>query len=137
MLAILPFHNIDKMQVVQESKAAFNETPLPSKKCVYMITKLLYLLGQGENMSKTAATDLYFGSTKLFISEDVRNNVARLTWYQLKLRRMLYLLLKELAPFADNIFVAVNSLLKDMSQGKNDEFKANAIRALRKIITEV
>lgn len=50
---------------------------------------------------------------------------------------MLYLLLKELAPFADNVFVTVNSLLKDMSQGKNDEFKANAIRALRKIITDV
>lgn len=119
----LPFQSVDKMKAIQEAKAAFNDTPLKSRKCIYAITQMLYILGQGENLSTNAATDLFFGSTKLFVSEDP------------KLRRMLYLFIKELSNHAEQTFVACNSLFKDTTS-KNEEFKANAIRALRKVITE-
>jgi hypothetical protein len=42
-------------------------------------------------------------------------------------------IIKELSDKANQTFVASNSLFKDMNQSKEDEYKANAIRALRTI----
>ena len=42
------------------------------KRCCQMITNLLVLLTRGERFSSTEVTDVFFGVTKLFESEDVR-----------------------------------------------------------------
>lgn len=54
---------------------------------------------------------------------------------QVQLRRMVYLVLKELAPLSeqDHIIIVVASLTKDMND-KNEIYRANAIRVLCRII---
>jgi coatomer protein complex subunit gamma len=70
-----PLQNIDKIQVLQETRV-FNDTPIKPRQCVFLITKLLYCLGQGEVFNATEATDIFFNLTKLFISEDVRSTIT-------------------------------------------------------------
>lgn len=41
------------------------------KRCCQQITKLLYLLSQGETFSGADASEVFFGVTKLFQSPDV------------------------------------------------------------------
>jgi len=79
---------------------------------------------QGKNLNATESTDVFMNITKLFLSPDVR------------LRRMVYIAVKELSKTANQTFVASNSLFKDMSQNQNEDFKINAIRALRTIMDE-
>ncbi|KAL0487523.1 coatomer subunit gamma [Acrasis kona] len=115
----LPLQNIDKIQVLQESRV-FNESPIKTRHCVFLITKILYCLGQGETLSEMEANDIFFNMIKLFASEDT------------KLRRMLYLSIRELSSYTDQVFAASNSLLKDMNSNHlTDDYKANAIRTLR------
>ena len=58
--------------------------------------------------------------TKLFQSKDV------------VLRRMVYLGIKELATIAEDVIIVTSSLTKDMT-GKEDTYRAPAIRALTSI----
>lgn len=58
--------------------------------------------------------------TKLFQSKDV------------VLRRMVYLGIKELATIAEDVIIVTSSLTKDMT-GKEDTYRAPAIRALTAI----
>lgn len=46
---------------------------------------------------------------------------------------MLYLGIRELSRYAEQVFVASNSLVKDMNSNLGEEYKANAIRTLRTI----
>jgi hypothetical protein len=46
---------------------------------------------------------------------------------------MLYLGIRELSKYAEQVFVASNSLVKDMNSNLGEEYKANAIRTLRTI----
>eukprot|EP01116_Phalansterium_solitarium_P019553 TRINITY_DN5508_c0_g1_i3.p1 TRINITY_DN5508_c0_g1~~TRINITY_DN5508_c0_g1_i3.p1 ORF type:complete len:847 (-),score=248.69 TRINITY_DN5508_c0_g1_i3:188-2728(-) len=112
----IPFQGIDKGVVLQE-KRLFNETPLNPKKCCALMTKLLYLVVQGEKFTKTEATDVFFAITRLFQSKDML------------LRRMLFLVLKELTPFAEDVIIVMSSLTKDMNS-KTDYYRSNAIRVL-------
>lgn len=112
----IPFQGLDKGAVVQE-KRIFNETPLNPRKCCQLLTKLLYLVVQGEKFTKTEATDVFFSVTKLFQSKDI------------PLRRMVYLVLKELTPMSDDVIIVMSSLTKDMNS-KVDLYKANAVRVL-------
>jgi coatomer protein complex subunit gamma len=64
---------VDKGSVLQE-KRIFNESPINPRKCVHLITKILYLLEQGQTFTKTEATDLFFATTMLFQSTDVRTS---------------------------------------------------------------
>jgi hypothetical protein len=66
----VPFQGLEKGLVLQE-KRIFSETPLNSKKCALLLTKVLYLLSQGDKLTTTEATDLFFAITKLFQSKDV------------------------------------------------------------------
>ncbi|KAJ9469123.1 Coatomer subunit gamma-2 [Diplonema papillatum] len=118
----LPFEGIDKSTVVQETKI-FQSSNINSKKCLHTLVKLLYLAGQGEILSATEATDIFFATTKLFQSDNQ------------DLRRQVYILMKELAVSAEQMFIATATLCKDITS-KNDMYRANAIRTLRKI-TEV
>ncbi|XP_044755635.1 coatomer subunit gamma [Coccinella septempunctata] len=111
-----PFQNVEKTTVLQEARA-FNDTTLNHRKCTHILTKLLYLLNQGEQLGTKEATDVFFAMTKLFQSKDVI------------LRRLVYLGIKELSSIADDVIIVTSSLTKDMT-GKEDLYRAAAIRAL-------
>ncbi|XP_057494698.1 coatomer subunit gamma-2 [Actinidia eriantha] len=114
-----PFLGIEKGAVLQEARV-FNDPQLDARRCSQVITKLLYLLNQGETFTKTEATEVFFSVTKLFQSRDIG------------LRRMVYLMIKELSPSADEVIIVTSSLMKDMNS-KTDMYRANAIRVLCRI----
>ncbi|VVC98861.1 coatomer subunit gamma [Leptidea sinapis] len=111
-----PYQNLDKTIILQESRY-FNETPVNPRKCCHILSKILYLLNQGEKLTTQEATDAFFATTKLFQSKDVM------------LRRMVYLCIKELSKMAQDVIIVTSSLTKDMT-GKEDLYRAAAIRAL-------
>ncbi|CAA6663000.1 unnamed protein product [Spirodela intermedia] len=115
-----PFLGIEKGSVLQEARV-FNDPQLDARRCSQVITKLLYLLNQGETFTKIEATEVFFSVTKLFQSKDSG------------LRRMVYLIIKELSPSADEVIIVTSSLMKDMNS-KTDMYRANAIRVLSRII---
>ncbi|CAL9223125.1 unnamed protein product [Arabidopsis halleri] len=115
-----PFVGIEKGAVLQEARV-FNDPQLDPRRCSQVITKLLYLLNQGESFTKVEATEVFFSVTKLFQSKDTG------------LRRMVYLIIKELSPSADEVIIVTSSLMKDMNS-KIDMYRANAIRVLCRII---
>ncbi|KAH9656631.1 Coatomer subunit gamma [Citrus sinensis] len=114
-----PFLGIEKGAVLQEARV-FNDPQLDPRRCSQVITKLLYLLNQGETFTKIEATEVFFAVTKLFQSRDIG------------LRRMVYLMIKELSPSADEVIIVTSSLMKDMTS-KTDMYRANAIRVLCRI----
>ena len=117
-----PFDGIDKSDVLQEARA-FHEVQLDPRTCIELITKLLYLLVQGETFSDKEAVEIFFGVMKLFQTTDPN------------LRRMMYLFIKEMneAVSAEEVIIVVSALIKDMNS-TTDLFRANAIRVLCKII---
>jgi len=114
-----PFQGIDKSTVLQESRV-FHDTPINTRKCIHILSKVLYLINQGTHIGTTEATETFFAMTKLFQSKDVT------------LRRMCYLAIKELANIAEDVIIVTSSLTKDMT-GKDEGFRAPAIRALCRI----
>lgn len=106
----------DRTMVLQEART-FNESPLNPRKCVHTLTKILVVVGQGEKLGKIEATDTFFAITKLFQSSDQN------------LRRMVYLVIKELSPLAEDVIIVTSSLTKDMT-GPDPAFRGPAIRAL-------
>ncbi|XP_018910396.1 coatomer subunit gamma isoform X2 [Bemisia tabaci] len=110
------FLNLEKTSVLQEART-FNETPVNPRKCTIILSKILYLINQGEQLGTTEATETFFAMTKLFQSRDVI------------LRRMVYLGIKELSSLAEDVIIVTSSLTKDMT-GKEDLYRAAAIRAL-------
>ncbi|CAD6220672.1 unnamed protein product [Miscanthus lutarioriparius] len=115
-----PFLGIEKGAVLQEARV-FHDPQLDARRCCQVITKLLYLLNQGDTFTKVEATEVFFATTKLFQSKDAG------------LRRMVYLMIKELSPSADEVIIVTSSLMKDMNS-KTDMYRANAIRVLCRII---
>lgn len=120
-----PYLNLEKATVLQESRifhdsAVVTQNP---RRCCQMITKLLFLLVKGESFSSAEVTEVFFGVTKLFQSDDVN------------LRRMMYLFIKEVAETCnpDDVIIVTSSLTKDMNTGE-DLYRANSMRVLAKII---
>ncbi|XP_071985332.1 coatomer subunit gamma-1 isoform X2 [Engystomops pustulosus] len=114
-----PFQHLEKSAVLQEARL-FNETPINPRKCAHILTKILYLINQGEHMGATEATEAFFAMTKLFQSNDPT------------LRRMCYLTIKEMASISEDVIIVTSSLTKDMT-GKEDSYRGPAVRALCKI----
>ena len=67
------------------------------------------------------ATEVFFGLTKLFQNKDAN------------LRRMVYLVIKDVCPATDEVIIITSSLMKDMNS-KTDLYRSNAIRVLCSII---
>jgi coatomer protein complex subunit gamma len=111
-----PFWGIEKGAVLQEARC-FNDSQLDARRCQQVITKLLYLCNQGDTFTKTEATEVFFSVTKLFQSKDSN------------LRRMVYLIIKEVCPSSDEVIIVTSSLMKDMNS-KVDLYRSNAIRVL-------
>jgi len=115
--AVSAFANLEKTSVLQEARILFNETPVHPRKCTHILAKILYLINQGESLGTTEATECFFAITKLFQSKDT------------VLRRMVYLGIKSLSTIAEDVIIVTSSLTKDMT-GKEDMYRASAIRAL-------
>lgn len=60
---------------------------------------------------------MFFSVTKLFQNKDAN------------LRRMVYLVIKDVCPSADEVIIITSSLMKDMNS-KTDLYRSNAIRVL-------
>ncbi|XP_050534139.1 coatomer subunit gamma-2 [Daktulosphaira vitifoliae] len=110
------YQNLEKTSVLQEART-FNDTPVNPRKCAHILSKILYMINQGEQLGTAEATDTFFAMTKLFQSRDII------------LRRMVYLGIKELSSIAEDVIIVTSSLTKDMT-GKEDTYRAAAIRAL-------
>lgn len=115
-----PFYGIEKGAVLQEARI-FNDSNIDARKCQQVITKLLYLLNQGETFTKKEASEVFFAATKLFQNKDMN------------LRRMVYLCIKDICPGADEVIIVTSSLMKDMNS-KVDLYRSNAVRVLCKIV---
>ncbi|ETW27921.1 hypothetical protein PFTANZ_03579 [Plasmodium falciparum Tanzania (2000708)] len=114
-------HEGDKASILQETRV-FSSYPLNTQKCLQILTKILYLINKGDDiLTSQECTDIFFSITKLFQSNNER------------LRRMIYLLIKNLPVSEKEIFIVTSSLTKDMNSA-NDCYRANAIRVLSKII---
>ncbi|XP_077196495.1 coatomer subunit gamma-2 [Paroedura picta] len=114
-----PFQHLEKSSILQEARI-FNETPINPRRCLHILTKILYLLNQGEHFGTTEATEAFFAMTRLFQSNDQT------------LRRMCHLTIKEMANISEDVIIVTSSLTKDMT-GKEDVYRGPAIRALCRI----
>ncbi|KAF2105086.1 Coatomer, gamma subunit [Rhizodiscina lignyota] len=112
---------VDRTSVFQEARV-FNTSPVSPRKCRILLTKIALLLFTGEKFPTTEATDLFFGISKLFQNKDA------------SLRQMVYLVIKELATTAEDIIMVTSSIMKDTAMGSDVVYRANAIRALCRII---
>lgn len=120
-----PYTNLEKAAVLQEARcfhdpSAVRENP---RKCCTVIAQLLHLTNTGQYLNSAEATDVFFGVTKLFMSDDA------------SLRRMVYLFIKEVAETCnpDDVIIVTSSLTKDMTCDV-DLYRANALRVLARIV---
>jgi coatomer protein complex subunit gamma len=99
---------------------AVRENP---RKCCTVIAQLLHLQNTGQYMSSTEATEVFFGVTKLFMSDDA------------SLRRMVYLFIKDVAETCnpDDVIIVTSCLTKDMTCDV-DLYRGNALRVLVRIV---
>lgn len=113
--------NVDRTTVFQEARI-FNQSPISPRKCRTLLTKLIFLLSNGEVFSPLESTDLFFGMTKLFQHKDP------------SLRQMVYVVMQELAKHAQDTIMITSSIMKDTATSSATIYRANAIRALCRII---
>ncbi|KAF9010306.1 Coatomer, gamma subunit [Hymenopellis radicata] len=114
------FYN-NKTTIIQEARV-FNESPISPRKCRALLTRIVYLLYVGETFGTQEATELFFGTTKLFQHKDSA------------LRQAVYLAIKELATTAEDVIMVTSSIMKDMQPNSEVIYRPNAIRALCRII---
>lgn len=100
----------------------FNSSPISPRRCRTLLTKIGVLIFTGERFSTTEATTLFFGISKLFQNKDP------------SLRQMVYLIIKEIANTAEDVIMSTSIIMKDTSVGSDVLYRANAIRALCRII---
>ncbi|KAI5259359.1 Coatomer, gamma subunit [Aureobasidium subglaciale] len=112
---------VDRTSVFQEARV-FNSSPISPRKCRVLLTKISLLLFTGEKFPQNEATSLFFGISKLFQNKDAA------------LRQMVYLVIKELANTAQDVIMVTSSIMKDTAVGSDVVYRANAIRALCRII---
>jgi len=122
---ISPYAHLEKASVLQEARIfhdpnAVRENP---RKCSTVIAQLLHLQNTGQYLTGTEATDVFFGVTKLFMSDDA------------SLRRMVYLFIKDVAETCDpnDVIIVTSCLTKDMTCDV-DLYRGNALRVLARII---
>jgi coatomer protein complex subunit gamma len=110
----------EKGAVLQEVRI-FSANPLKPKACYSLLSRILWVMMHGESISKKEATNVFFAVTKLFQSKDV------------PLRRMVYVVLKELAKISDDVLIAIAILSKDMAS-ELEPFRANSLRTIARVV---
>jgi len=125
---IHPYTNLSKSSVLQSTRAFHDSSIVHNKPndVIAIMGKLLTLQNSNdstESLSVVEATDVFFASTKLFISTNAR------------LKRMIYLFLKDITPRVDpsDVIIVTSCLTKDMTCSV-DLYRANALRTLVHII---
>mmetsp|Transcript_15685 Transcript_15685/g.15818 ORF Transcript_15685/g.15818 Transcript_15685/m.15818 type:complete len:926 (+) Transcript_15685:91-2868(+) len=120
-----PYQHLEKATVLQECRVFHDATIVTQnpRRCCLLLTKLLFLIVKGDSFTSSEVTEVFFGVTKLFQSDDVN------------LRRMMYLFIKEIAETCnpDDVIIVTSSLTKEMNTGE-DLYRANSMRVLAKII---
>jgi len=120
-----PYAHLEKAAVLQEARIFHDPTAVREnpRKCCTVIAQLLHLQNTGQTLSSVEATDVFFGVTKLFMSDDA------------SLRRMVYLFIKEVSENCspDDVIIVTSSLTKDMTCDV-DLYRANALRVLTRIV---
>ncbi|EPE04628.1 coatomer subunit gamma-2 [Ophiostoma piceae UAMH 11346] len=112
---------VDRTQVFQEARL-FNQSPVQPRQCRILLTKIALLLYTGERFPTTEATELFFGISKLFQTDDS------------SLRQMVHLVIKELVHSAEDTIMVTSSIMKDTGGSGSYIYRPNAIRALCRII---
>jgi len=122
---ISPYAHLEKAQVLQEARVFHDPTVVREnpRKCCTVIAQLLHLQNTGQYMTPTEGTEVFFGVTKLFMSDDA------------SLRRMVYLFIKDVAETCehDDIIIVIQCLTKDMNSDA-DLYRGNALRVLARIV---
>jgi len=120
-----PYANLEKATVLQEARCFHDPTAVREnpRKCCTVIAQLLHLTNTGQYLNSAEATEVFFGVTKLFMSDDA------------SLRRMVYLFIKDVAETCDpdDVIIVTSSLTKDMTCDV-DLYRANALRVLARIV---
>lgn len=112
---------LDRTSVFQDARL-FNSSHISPRRCRTLLTKIGVLLFTGEQFPTNEATTLFFGISKLFQNKDP------------SLRQMVYLILKELSSTAEDVIMSTSIIMKDTAVGSDVVYRANAIRALCRII---
>jgi coatomer protein complex subunit gamma len=118
--AYSPFQGMQKSAVLQDCRC-FNDREINPRRVMTILTKILWLLSQGDTLTRSETTEVFFGVTKLLQAKDQ------------SLRRLIYLVMKELKPSPEEVIIVCATLTKDMNS-KMDLYRANAIRVLGAII---
>eukprot|EP00531_Pseudo-nitzschia_arenysensis_P000922 CAMPEP_0116141778 /NCGR_PEP_ID=MMETSP0329-20121206/14558_1 /TAXON_ID=697910 /ORGANISM="Pseudo-nitzschia arenysensis, Strain B593" /LENGTH=943 /DNA_ID=CAMNT_0003636973 /DNA_START=122 /DNA_END=2953 /DNA_ORIENTATION=+ len=122
---ISPYAHLEKAAVLQEARVFHDPTVVREnpRKCCTVIAQLLHLQNTGQYMNATEGTEVFFGVTKLFMSDDA------------SLRRMVYLFIKDVAETCehDDIIIVIQCLTKDMNSDA-DLYRGNALRVLARIV---
>jgi coatomer subunit gamma len=113
---------IDAINLLTHAARLFNSSPISPRRCRTLLTKIAVLVFTGERFPTDEATTLFFGISKLFQNKDP------------SLRQMVYLILKELATTAEDVIMSTSIIMKDTAVGSDVLYRANAIRALCRII---
>ena len=82
------FYN-NKTTIIQEARV-FNESPLSPRKCRALLTRIIYLLYVGETFGTQEATELFFGTTKLFQHKDVSARLSTGSMFLMDFPRVLF-----------------------------------------------
>lgn len=122
---VSPYAHLEKAAVLQEARIFHDPTAVREnpRKCCTVIAQLLHLQNTGQYLSGTEATEVFFGVTKLFMSDDA------------SLRRMVYLFIKDVAETCnpDDVIIVTSCLTKDMTCDV-DLYRGNALRVLVRIV---
>lgn len=122
---ISPYAQLEKATVLQEARIFHDPTAVREnpRKCCTVIAQLLHLQNTGQSLLGAEATEVFFGVTKLFMSDDA------------SLRRMVYLFIKEVAETCDpdDVIIVTSCLTKDMTCDV-DLYRGNALRVLARIV---
>jgi coatomer protein complex subunit gamma len=122
---VSPYAQLEKATVLQEARIFHDPTAVREnpRKCCTVIAQLLHLQNTGQYLSGVEATDVFFGVTKLFMSDDA------------SLRRMVYLFIKDVAETCnpDDVIIVTSCLTKDMTCDV-DLYRGNALRVLVRIV---
>jgi len=122
---ISPYAHLEKATVLQEARVFHDPNVVRDnpRKCCTVIAQLLHLQNTGQYMSSVEGTEVFFGVTKLFMSDDA------------SLRRMVYLFIKDVAETChhDDIIIVIQSLFKDVNSDA-DLYRGNAMRVLARIV---
>lgn len=123
-----PYVNVQKAAVLLKTRDFHNDKVVREspESCIVTIVKILCLLNSSDpndHLTAVEATEIFFGVTKLFVSQNA------------PLRRMVFIILKELYSLCDpsDVIIVTSCLTKDMTS-MNDVHKANALRVLVRII---